>query len=217
MIGKITTILAKKEAESYRSQGLHEEALQLYQNLLANSPNIDPAFKAGIQSQMQSLNVELNTKPNDKPSQLSAGEIIRIKKGWGSSATEGDRLICAQAFYRIGNFQDALNELIDLLSDGCDMNKASGLFASCLVELHQPKQLLKTIVPLNKKIFDKPNDRYRFFFILAEELLALEQPLHAHALFRLLQKQPVIRQKAPKRLAAIAKRVQQLYKAQGES
>ncbi len=210
MAGKITTILAKKEAEVYCAHGLHQEALSLYKHLLASSPNMDPAFKRAIENQMAAIKNKLQTGHPDEHAQLSAKDILRLKKGWGATATKGDLMVCAQAFFRIGHFRSALAELTRLLNRGCAMKAVAGLFADCLVGLCRPQQLIKTTNRLTQKIFLRPEAHLKFMLLLTEKMVLQKQHTHALVLYRHLQQNALIKTKAPRRLAAIAKGINAL-------
>lgn len=214
MVGKLTTVLTKREAEAYRSQGLHKEALGLYKNLLSSSPNLGDGFKDAIQGQMESIQSELHDGPPQESQMLSSAEIKRIKKGWGANATEGDLLVCAQAFCQVGQYQDAFSEATKLLQQGCAVNKVVDLFATCLVHLHPPAQLAETIGPLVQNIFTQPQARLHFHILLTEGMVKLKQPVHAQALYQHLKQHPIISKKAPQRLSAIATGIEQLQASQ---
>lgn len=214
MVGKLTTVLTKKEAEAYCSQGLHQEALQLYQKLLSSTPSLSDRFKGVIQDQMRSLKQEVQESHPNEGKILSAAEIQRIRKGWGANATEGDLLVCAQAFCQVGHYRDALPEIVKLLQNGCAMEKVAPLFADCLAHLYRPRQLFRDLEPLGQKLFKKAGDQLLLYLLTAEALLKIKQPVHAYVVYRYLMKFSVFRQKAPKRMAAIAKGIRQLQEAQ---
>ncbi len=205
MVGKLTTIMAKKEAEVYCAHGLHQEALNLYQRLLATSPHMDPAFKRAIENQVVSIKARLQTDHPEEHSRLSAKDILRLKEGWGAKATQGDLLVCAQAFYRIGHFRSALSELTRLLEKGCDKKAVVGLFADCLVGMCQPQRLVKTTVQLTGKVFSRPLAHVEFMLLLTEKMVANGHGVHAAVLYRFLQNNKDIKSHAPRRLAAIAR------------
>ena len=151
MAGKITTILAKREAETYCTQGLHKEALHLYRNLLATSPNIDPSLKAGIERQIDKISAAMESDDLEEANRLSAADIRRVKQGWGEQATAGDRLICAQAFYQIGHYRESLDEMTQMLHHGCETKWISHLFAECLVKMHPPDEIAKSFEAISSQ------------------------------------------------------------------
>lgn len=210
MAGKLTAVFAKKEAEAYCSQGLHQEALKLYQNLLSSSPNLGASFKDAIQEKVDAIQTELNGGAKQESHLLSAPEIRRIREGWGTNATTGDLLVCAQAFSQVGHYQEALSEVARLLQKGCHEQEALTVFAQCLVHLRTPEQLNKTIAMMGKKLFHQLERRCRFYLSLTEEMVNQEQKPHAEALYQYLLIDPIISKKAPQRLDAIKKRMDQI-------
>ena len=210
MVGKITTVLTKKEAEAYRTQGLHQEALRLYQNLLASSPNLGTTFRDAIQSQVDAIQSELVNGPPTESKMLSAPEIRRIKEGWGAKATESDLLVCAQAFFQVEHYHEALTEAAKLVQKGCSLEKVMALIAGCLMQLQTPKQLRRCIGSVGKKIVRNPQERSEFYLLLTEEMIAQKHKDHAVALYVFLQQDLTISTKAPQRLESIAKAISNL-------
>ena len=213
MAGKLTTALTKKEAEAYRSQGLHKEALTLYQNLLSSSPNLEAGFKDAIKSQIQRIQVELEQTPPQEYQRLTLAEILRIRKGWGSEASESDLLVCAQAFCNIEHYKYALAEVIHLIRRGCTPDKVIGLAITCLVHLQTAKQIPNAVERLSRKLFRQPEQALLFVVLLAEEAVNFKYTAHAAALYRLLQKDPRSKTDLQPRLVAIARGIRSLRAA----
>lgn len=210
MAGKITTILAKKEAETYCSHGLHKEALDIFKNLIATSPNMDPDFKTAIENQIGMIAAKVQAGPGTEIQRLSAADIARAKQGWGKKATEGDLLVCAQAFYAIGHYRNALLELSAMLGRGCAVHKVAGLMAGCLARLLRPDQLIKGVERLGNKIYAHPQKRIEFELALTQEMTVLKKVSHAHVLYRHLQKTTGLRASETQRLETIAKEIRHL-------
>jgi hypothetical protein len=93
---KIGFSLIRKEADTYRSQGLHEEALELYANFIACSAQIDPGTKSAIAKEIHIIELEMNCGDTVANQELSGDRIEPIKKSWGESTIESDLLLCAQ-------------------------------------------------------------------------------------------------------------------------
>ena len=93
---KIGFALIRKEADTYRSQGLHEEALELYADFIACSAKIDPSTKSAIAKEIQIIELEMNCGDTGATQELSADRIEPFKKGGGESAIESDLLLCTQ-------------------------------------------------------------------------------------------------------------------------
>ncbi len=207
MAGKITTILAKKEAETYRIQGLHKEALRIYRSLLVTSPNIDPALKAGIENRIEKISAALASEDLKEANRLTVDDIIRVKKGWGEEATEVDMMICARAFYQIGNYKEALGELAEMLQKGRATEKTHPLVADCLVKLYPPAEVADAIEKLYRENFDATEDQFHHTASVAEAMVSQKQIPHANAILTYLEKHPALDGKASRRLAAIADRI----------
>jgi hypothetical protein len=204
MAGKITTILAKKEAETYCTQGLHKEALHLYHRLIATTPNMDPALKAGIEYQINKISAELASDDIEEAKRMTADDIRRVKEGWGDEATESDMMICAQAFCQIGCHEEALQELADMLKKGCATKKTPPLVADCLANMCAPEQLVDMMEKIINESFSQPKNRFDYAALLAQEMVALEHPGHARAILAYLQAHPQSDGDAAQRLAAVA-------------
>lgn len=207
MAGKITTILAKKEAETYCLHGLHKEALTIYRKLLSTSPSIDPAFKAGIENQIKKISDELESDDLKEVNRLTAADIVRVKKGWGEDATESDMLICAQAFHQIGYYKEALLELVSMLKKGCGTERISTLLADCLAQLFRPTKVVGALEKFSRDSLNHPEDRFHLSMILAEELATLKRPHHAIAIVDYLQAQSSAGEQDAQRLIAIAESI----------
>ena len=207
MAGKITTILAKKEAETYCLHGLHKEALHIYRKLLTASPNIAPAFKAGIEHQIEKISAELESDELMESTRLTAADIIRVKKGWGKEATESDMLICAQAFHQIGYHKEALLELGGMLQKGCATDNISTLLAECLVRMCPSSQVVEALEKFNDQHLNHPEDRFHLSMVLAEEMVDLKQPDHAATIVAHLQEGSAAGKRDSQHLAAIADRI----------
>ncbi len=210
MAGKITTILAKKEAETYCLHGLHKEALHIYRKLLTASPNINPAFKAGIEHQIEKISAELESDELMESNRLTAADIVRVKKGWGEEATESDMMICAQAFHQIGYYKEALNELGGMIQKGCTTQNISTLLAECMVRLSPSSQVTETLEKFNSKHLNHSEDRFHLSMMIAEEMVDLKQPDHAMAIVGYLQNHSAAGKSDAQQLAAIAERIETL-------
>jgi len=85
---KIGFALIRKEADLYRSQGLHREALGLYAKYIARSANIDPATKSSIKKQIQVIESEMNCGDTKATRELSVDGSNLTEKSWGASSTD---------------------------------------------------------------------------------------------------------------------------------
>ncbi|MCJ8499433.1 hypothetical protein [Desulfatitalea alkaliphila] len=203
-MGKLTTVLAKKEAEAYLSQGLHQEAIKLYDQLLDASPHIDPAIKAAIENHRQKIEVAFQENTARKTRPLTAAEIGRIREGWGTQANESDILVCAQAFLQIGAHAEALAELRTLVAQAGPKKIYVHAMADCLAGLHPPDEIGAAVRSLARASVDDPKTVLAMQVAMAERLAERGHPDHARALFLHLAEMPALAAAMQNRLAALA-------------
>jgi tetratricopeptide (TPR) repeat protein len=184
VIGKITAALIKKEAEAYRSQGLHQEAIDLYARLLDAWPNLDPGIEADIRAQLKGLSNEKEAFTDRRGQPLDAVEIRCIRQGWGDSASEKDILICAEAFFQIGAFREALVEFAQVLSDATHKSRVSHAVAECLVRCHNPRDLPAAVLSLCREHFTQNKASLAFQLQMIKPLA--RYPEHALHYYRYL-------------------------------
>lgn len=202
-MGKLTTVLAKREAETYLAQGLHQEAIKLYDRLLATSPHIDPAIKSAIEAQREKIEADLKQSTVQKNRPLTAAEIGRIRDGWGTGATETDTLVCAQAFVQIGAFSEALEEFCTLVSQGGLKKIYVHAMAHCLAGLYAPDTLAPAAQHLAKRLTTDPKTTLAIQVTMARHMAAQCHTAHARALFGHLAKIPALASAMQTELAAL--------------
>jgi hypothetical protein len=88
--------LIRKEADTYRSQGLYQEALELYAAFVARSIEIDVGTKSAIQKQVRLIELEMNCGDTGVTHELPADRTALTQKGRGERAIESDFLLYAQ-------------------------------------------------------------------------------------------------------------------------
>lgn len=190
MAGKITTVLAKKEAEAYRSQGLHREAVKLYKELLATSPNINPEIRAALESRLHGLKEEMTHAAQHRHKSLTPSEIACIRDGWGDKATEIDALVCAQAFAQVGAHTEALTELRKLLARGRLKKIYLAAAADCFVQLHAPEIVADAIEQWTQATGHPLKTILAMQLAMAKHMASRQHLHHALALFRHLHRIP---------------------------
>jgi tetratricopeptide (TPR) repeat protein len=199
MAGKIMTVLIKREAEAYRAQGLHKEALALYNQLMASSPNIDPSLKNAIQIQVDGIYREMQTFDAQRDMPLSSDEILRIKQSWGQQACQADIMICTQALlFQVDAYKDALLEYRKLLQAGCDPEKLTETVVRCLCRVYSPQKLPRAVDALVTGVFKDTKKALTFKLRLAKALADNADKAHVLAYYDHLKHHPDL----PKHVAA---------------
>ena len=100
----------RREAEVYLSQGLHQEALSIYADFIADNKDIQPALRSAIEAFMLRVYKDALDAHRDENECLSQVEINLIKKGWGGAASDIDQLTSAEVFMNLGFYEHALEE-----------------------------------------------------------------------------------------------------------
>lgn len=180
---KISLALIRKEADIYRSQGLHAEARDLYVRSLACSTKIDPGAKSTIEKQIQLIELEMNCGDTGAPKELSADQIDLIKKGWGATASELDLLVCAQAFMEIGRYVDALKEFRNMIIKGTALEPLSSPIADCFLQLFDSQTLPSKVDRYAKALFRDKDSVLMFQVSIADRLLNQGRLNHASAIY----------------------------------
>ena len=165
---RIATV--KHEAEVYLSQGLHQEALSVYDRYMADNKDIQPVLKSTIEGLMRRIRLDaLDANPNENE-RLSEVEITLIKKGWDGAATNKDRLISARVFMNLGFYEEAKEEYRRLLEDGCHTSTVFAGIAKCFVHLMQPEQCAIAGDQLAKNLFKSVRRRKAFMLRIARKI-----------------------------------------------
>lgn len=204
MTGKITHALIRKEADTYRSQGLSKEARDLYKNLLASSPHIFPDIKAAIEGQLQQIELEIGCAAPEERQALSDEQITIIKQGWGEHATIEDIVTCAKSFYQMGRYGDALEELKNLGLKGYAPKLATGPIATCLVQLHRPEALPAAVDQLASELFRDSGEILSFQLAIAEKIHKHGRRDHCRLLLRHVERHRSVSLEIRSRILALA-------------
>jgi len=186
MLGKITGALIRKEADAYRAQGLHEEALALFKKSLNSEPQLPPDIKNAIEQQIQQLESELVCAAVDECEQLSDEQIAIIRQGWCDNASVDDLAGSAHALYAMGRYGNALEEFSILIRRGCSPHHIIGAMASCLAHLNRPFELVEAVDRLAAGLFQDSKNSFAFKLALAEEMIKGRFVEHSMELSRYL-------------------------------
>ncbi len=183
MASKISAALIRKEADTYRSQGLHREAQELYARFLADATRIDPETESVIKRQIRLIELEMNCDSGEAQD-LSADQIDLIKVGWRGSASEADLFQSAQSLMEIGRWVEALKEFGKMLYRGSVFEPLAPLVAECFARLFDPPALPARAGSYAQVLFRDNELSLRFQVSVAEQLARRGNFDHASALYR---------------------------------
>ncbi|MGM0451919.1 MAG: ATPase, T2SS/T4P/T4SS family [Thermodesulfobacteriota bacterium] len=105
-----------RTAEAYESHGLYDEAVSLYQTILADYEDIDPDSRAKIEEKINSLSLQLDDDTGDQPAQaISSEEVTHIKSGLSIGESAPEIYDSATAFKELGLYKEAVAEYQKLM------------------------------------------------------------------------------------------------------
>lgn len=172
----------KHEAETYLSQGLHQEALGVYERFLANTRDLDPTYKTAIWESIRRIRSAARNHDPDEAELISEVEITLIKKGWQGHATVEDRLASAQALVDMGLYQYALEEYRLLLKKRVLTTTVMREVALCLVNLVPPGRFSVAVDRFVSEIFKHPQNRKALKRVIAKHIDTKQYQRHFSAL-----------------------------------
>jgi tetratricopeptide (TPR) repeat protein len=178
----------RHEAETYFSQGLHQEALTVYKKFLAHTRNLNPILKTTIHESIRRIRSAAQHNNRDEAELMSDVEITLIKKGWKGHATDEERLASAQALVQMGLYTDALEEYRRLLKNRFLTAAVMRGVATCLVNLVRPKHFTVVVDHFAGEIFKHPRNRKALKVIIAKAIDSKQYPRHFSALCCYLSK-----------------------------
>lgn len=171
MSGKFTLLLTKREAETYRSHGLHKEAMEAYTEMLRANSNLDPDLKILIQKKIHAIEDEMRDFSAQREGSFTAQDIRQIIEGWGDCCGDTELLVCIHALRSVKAYADAWEELKKLLIKNGLKEIYLKLVVDCLVNLFTPEQLPDVVDNLVIEGLPQKNDPLTFHLTLAEHLI----------------------------------------------
>ena len=142
-----------KEAETCYSMGMIEEALELYEQVVASGDGLAPQARLTLSEKVDQLKKEiLDQKEADKKA-LSAENISVLRKTLSVREDFATLLDGAAALKELGLMEEAAAEYEKLMEadpDACEALKSDGLpakiirdYLACLLEIREPAEVVK--------------------------------------------------------------------------
>jgi hypothetical protein len=172
----------RHEAETYLSQGLHQEALAVYERFLANARNLHPTLKTDIIESMRRIRSAARHKYRDEAERMTDVEITLIKKGWRGHATNEERLASARALVKMRLYKYGLEEYRRLLRRRLITSAVIRGVAQCLVELVRPQNFTAVVDHFVGETFKHPRNRKALKLAIAKAIDSQLYPRHFSAL-----------------------------------
>ena len=129
------------EAETYRSQGLLAESLEMYNQILSVSTKIDPKTQNTITKKIHQLKKEIEDLEQDDPS-ISSQDISLLRKTWVTRESSDDILISATSLKELGLIKEAFKEYKKLFNLDYPAAEIIPKMAECLFEINAPSKVI---------------------------------------------------------------------------
>ena len=147
---KIDIDLKIREAETYRSQGLFAESLEIYEEILSVSTELDPDIGETAQKKIALLKEEIERLEKEVPS-LSDQDISYLKETLDSEETAHAIFTSALSLKELGLFREAVEEYTKLFDKDYPIVKIIGDLLECLFAIHSPSKVIDYIEKLIKE------------------------------------------------------------------
>jgi tetratricopeptide (TPR) repeat protein len=141
MTGKMTIALLKREAELYYTQGLHREAIGVYEKILETGSALDPEVRQAAKCRVDVLAQELAALESGPEDVISPAEVDLIRGEGKDRGDLCDPYNCARAFREMGLFEEALAEYATLYQPMSPAPEALAGLCECLSRCGTPASL----------------------------------------------------------------------------
>ncbi|MGB2929929.1 MAG: ATPase, T2SS/T4P/T4SS family, partial [Desulfobacterales bacterium] len=158
-----------REAETYRSQGLFAESLEIYEEILSVSTELDPDIKKTILKKITRLKEEIERLEKEDPS-LFDQDISHLGETPDSEETAPAILTSASSLKELGLFREAVEEYTKLFDKEYPIEKIIGDLSECLFEIHSPSRVIDHIEKLIKQRELSDREKSNINFSLGAEM-----------------------------------------------
>ena len=166
---KIDIDLKIREAEAYRSQELFVESLEIYEEILSVSPELDLEIRKTVTEKISLLKEGIERIEKEDVS-LSAQDISNLKKTWDSDETAPAILNSVSSLMELGLFKDAAEEYTKLFDQNYPIVEIIGGLSECLFAVHSPSKVINQIEKLIKEKDLSDQDKSDIKFKLGMEM-----------------------------------------------
>lgn len=159
------------EAETYYAHGLLKEALEIYNDILSNTVQMDADTQRTLIDRTHQLETTLNElEQYDRPS-LPARELSILKKTWPSDSSILEILESGAACVELGLHKEAVSEYKKLFDKNYPATKIIPELLKCLFTMHSAPKVIEQIDQLiqEKRLSDHNAAKIKFGLALEME------------------------------------------------
>ena len=159
-----------KEAETYRSMGLLEDSILIYEEILSSENAIEDTTRNRFESTVAYIREELEALENGEENTVTAEEIAIIKDTLSLTDEMPHILESASAFMELGQYKHALAEYEKLLAKEYAWKDFVQNIATCLLKCCGPSEMLQTVKEMVAKSEIGYQDKAEILFRLGLEM-----------------------------------------------
>ena len=172
-----------KEAETYRSMGLLEESILIYEEILDFDFALEDDTRKHFKTIIADIREELESLENGEGNTVSEEDIAIIRDTL--SITDGipHILDTATAFMELGFYKEALSEYEKLLSYESTWRDILRDFATCLLKCYGPNDIILRVNEMVARTETNDQNKSDIKFRLGLEMQKRDHKLFAQKLF----------------------------------
>ena len=134
-----------KEAETYRSMGLLEESIIIYEEILSSEKPLEGTAIKHFEATLAEIREELESLENGEENTVSEEEIAIIRGALPTTEGIPDILDSASAFMELCLYKEALCEYEKLLGNESSWKDVIQDLATCLLKCCDPSEIFPTV------------------------------------------------------------------------
>jgi type II secretory ATPase GspE/PulE/Tfp pilus assembly ATPase PilB-like protein len=139
-----------REAKVYHSMGFLNETLDIYEEILLNTPRLSPSDLEIIKKKMHLLKEEIENSRKTHTHEISAEDISIIKKAVSIQGSVPEILDSASALRELGLIEEAIAEYKKLFRLDYPAEKIISELAVCLFKIYSPLKVIEHIESLTR-------------------------------------------------------------------
>ncbi|MBW1691057.1 MAG: Flp pilus assembly complex ATPase component TadA [Deltaproteobacteria bacterium] len=159
-----------REAEVYHSMGFLKETLNIYEDILSNSPRLSPSDMEIIKEKIHLLTEEMENSTKSHARDITPEDISIIKEAVSIRGTVPEILDSASALKELGLIEEAIAEYGKLFHLDYPPERIIPELTECLFKIYPPFKVIEHIENFTKEHNLSDQDRARIKFMLGLEM-----------------------------------------------
>ena len=173
-----------KEAETYRSMGLLEESILIYEEILHFGITLEDTTRNHFKATIADIREELESIENGEENTVSDEEIAIIRDTLPIAEGVPNILDNASAFMELGLYKEALSEYEKLLNNESTWKDILQDLATCLLKCCDPSEIFRTVKEMIARTEMNDQNKSKIQFRLGLEMHRRDHKVLAQKLCR---------------------------------